>query len=195
MATYPEDPIPNYPLVVSPRFKTLIRTAESGIEQRTYKQLYPQYDVVVKYSDLLAADIQTLWDFYIARKGAYEAFFIYDLALLGGNAFNHISEYVGVGDDAEDVFDIPGRSVASETVYVNGISKSDPGDYSISVQGGADPDQIDFVVAPPEGDVITIDFTGFLRMRVRFEEDSIPRQLFAYNAYKIGINLRGLPAL
>jgi len=195
MATFPEDPIPIYPLIVSPRFSTLIKTSDSGKEQRNYKSTYAKYDVLVQYSELDYSDVQTLWDFYIARKGAYEAFYIYDLSLLAGTYFNHSGLYVGTGDGAEDVWDIPGRSTSSQTVYLDGISKSSPSDYSILTGGGtAGSDRIDFVAAPSEGEIITVDFTGFLRIRARFTKDSMSRELFEYNLYKIGLELTGLAA-
>ena len=193
MATYPEDPKPIYPLIVTPVWKTLISQQGTGKEQRRQKSLFPMYDVRVRYHGLSAADAKTLWEFYMDRKGAYEAFYIYDLALLADVSFNHTDQYCGTGDGATDTFDIPGRSTSSQTVYVDGATQSTPGDYSILTGGGeSSSDRIQFVAAPAEGEIITCDFTGFLRIRARFKEDRLPRDLFITNLFRYGIELKGL---
>lgn len=193
MPTYPEDPAPNYPLFVTPVWRTLISQVETGAEQRKQKSLFPIYDVVVNYNLLREADAQTLWEFYMDRKGAYEPFYIYDLSLLENIAFNHTSQYCGTGDGTTDVFDIPGRSTSSQTIYVAGVTQSTPGDYSILTGGGnSNSDRVDFVSAPAAGEVITCDFTGFLRIRSRFLYDRLSRSYFMYNLFKYGIELKGL---
>jgi len=193
VATFPEDPIPIYPLIVTPEWRTLISMAGTGKEQRRQKSMFAVYDVAVQYRALSAADCKTLWEFYMARNGAYEAFYIYDLALLAGVPFNHDTLYCGTGDGETDIFDIPGRSTSSQTIYVNGAEQSDPTDYSILTGGGeSSSDRVDFVTAPNEGDIITCDFTGYLRIRVRFMHDRLPRELFIRNLFQYGIELKGL---
>jgi len=103
MATFPEDPKPVYPLVVTPVWNTIISQTGTGKEQRLQKSLFAVYDVTVKYYGLSSADAKTLWEFYMARKGAFEAFYIYDLALLAGVSFVHTGMYAGVGDGADGV--------------------------------------------------------------------------------------------
>lgn len=193
MATFPEDPKPIYPLIVTPEWKTFIAQIGTGKEQRRQKSLFPIYDVTVQYYAPSTAGAKTLWEFYMARKGAFEAFYIYDLALLANVAFNHVDQYCGTGDGETDIFDIPGRSTSSQTIFVNGNAKSTPSEYSILTGGGeSNSDRVDFVTAPSEGDIITCDFTGFLRIRARFKYDKLPRELFVRNMFKYGIELKGL---
>lgn len=196
MATYPESPIPIYPLIVEPEWKTLVSGFDGGGEQRRQKQLFPKYNVAVQYDALIETDMQILWDFYMVRKGSFEAFYIYDLSLLANIAPDHNSQYVGTGDAATDIFDIPGRSTSSQSVYIDGVLQSTPTDYSILTGGGAsNSDRIDFVSAPAAGEVITVDFTGFLRIRARFAEDKLPRALFMTILFRYGgIKLKGLGA-
>jgi len=195
MATYPEDPTPIYPLTLRPTWKTLISKVGTGGEQRRQKSLFPVYDVIVKYTRLSAADAKTIWEFYMDRKGAFEAFYIYDLSLLASVSFNHVDQYCGTGDGSTDIFDIPGRSTSSQTVYVNGVQQSTPTDYSILTGGGeSSSDRIDFVAAPAEGEVITCDFTGFLRIRARFMYDQLSREMFYEAAFNYGVELKGLKA-
>lgn len=196
MATFPEDPAPAYPLIVTPVWKTLISQIGTGKEQRRQKSLFPMYDVTVRYNVITAANAKTLWEFYMARKGAYEAFYIYDLALLASVSFNHDDQYVGTGDGATEIFDIPGRSTSSQTIYVDGIEQTVTTDYVILTGGGeSNSDRVDFVTAPSTGSIITADFTGFLRMRVRFMYDKLSRELFTTNLFRYGIELKGLKPL
>lgn len=193
MATYPEDPIPNYPLIVEPEWHTFVSQIETGAEQRRQKSLFPVYNVQITYDSLSESDAQTLWEFYMARKGAFEAFYVYDLSLLASIAFNHTSLYCGTGDGVTDTFDVPGRSTSSHTVYSDGVLQSDPSNYSISTGGGvSNSDRVVFVSAPAQGKIITCDFTGFLRIRARFLHDKLPRNLFVYNLFKYGVELKGL---
>lgn len=193
MAVFPEDPEPKYPLIVTPTWKTLVSQIGTGREQRRRKSLFPMYDVTVRYDVLSAADAKTLWEFYMARNGAYEAFYIYDLVLLANLAFTHSDEYCGTGDASTDIFDIPGRSTSSHSVYVDGIIQTNPTEYAVLTGGGVgSSDRIDFVTAPSSGSIITCSFTGFLRMRVRFMHDQLDREIFTTNLFRYGIELKGL---
>ena len=195
MSTYPESPLPIYPLIVEPEWKTLVSGFDGGGEQRRQKQLFPKYNVVVNYDALSEADMQTLWDFYMARKGAYEAFYIYDLTLLASMSLDHIGQYCGTGDAATEIFDIPGRSTSSQAVYVDGVLQTITTDYVILTGGGeSSSDRVDFVSPPAAGEVITVDFTGFLRIRARFAEDKLSREMFMTNLFRYGIKLKGLSA-
>lgn len=192
MATFPEtNPAPRYPLIIEPEFNTLISDFDGGGEQRRRKSLYPKYNVTVRYKGLSVAEAKILWEFYIARAGSCEAFYIYDLALLFGHPFNHIGEYCGTGDGVAAIFDIPGRSTSSQTIYIDKVDNT--ASASILIGGGvSNSDRVQFVAAPAPGAIITADFTGFLRMRVRFLDDRLPRQNFTYKLYAYGIKLRGL---
>lgn len=193
MAKFPESPKPIYPLVITPRWRTLISDIEGGGEQRKQKRQFAVYDVTVRYRSLSESQMQTIYDFYMARKGALEAFHIYDLALLSNIAPNHSGLYCGTGDGTTEVFDIPGRSTSSQVIYKNGIEQTLTTDYTISSGTGSDgSDQVDFVTAPAAGDIISCDFTGFLRIRARFAEDKLDRELFRYLAFNFGISLTGV---
>jgi len=195
MSTYPESPKPIYPLILEPEWKTLISGFDRGGEQRRQKQLFPKYDVAVQYDALSESDMQILYDFYMARKGSSEAFYIYDLALLANISPNHAGQYCGTGDGVTEVFDISGRSTSSQVVYLDGVEQTLTTDYVILTGGGeSSSDRIDFVSAPAAGEVITVDFTGYLRIRARFMEDKLSRELFMTILFRYGIKLKGLSA-
>jgi len=190
MATFPTDPAPIYPLVIEPEWKTLISNLDGGGEDRRQKWLYPKYNVRLKYSPLTKAEMQTLWNFYLARRGAYEAFYIYDLV-----SMDHDGQYCATADGSTDIFDLPGKATSSQTIYLDGIEQTVTTDYSILTGGGeSDSDRVDFVSAPAAGAIVTADFTGFLRMRVRFAQDKLSREMFSYLLFNHGLELKGLSA-
>lgn len=192
MATWPEsDPTPRYPFTITTRFNTLISTFDSGTEQRRQKLLYPQYDVVIKYGAITKTEAQTLYNFYIARQGSFESFFIYDLSLLLPHSFAQTNQYMGTGDGSTTTFDIPGRSTSSQTIYLDNADETASG--SILTGGGtSNSDRFQFTTAPGAGMIVTCDFTGYLRMRVRFQEDKLSRENFVRELYNINIKLKGV---
>ena len=200
MATFPESsPSPNYPLNLRMRFATS-KVGLGGdriVSQRRSAVVFPVYDVSVPYNSITAVEAQTLWNFFKARYGGQEAFYIYDLSLLASVAPAHVGEFVGVGDASETTFDIPGRSTASQTIYVSGVVQTLTTDYTISTgTGDSGADQVDFVSAPAAGAVIKADFTGFLRCRVIFKNDVLDRELFVRDLMRYrSIELEGVEAL
>ena len=195
MSYYPETPVPQYPLIISPRWRTTINSMDTGVEERTKKWVFAQYDVVVQYNALSSTDVKTIWDFYMAREGAYEAFYIYDLSLIAGMNKTHTKQYVGTGDGSTVTWSLPGRSLSSQIVSANNVVV-DSGDYTITpTTGGTVPDSITFDTAPDTGDIITITFSGYLRIRCRFAEDSMPFELFTTTLTNVGVSLKGLAPL
>lgn len=194
MATWPESsPTPNYPLEIVPRFKTLVSTCDAGNEVRRSKQEYPVFDVLVTYDMLTKTEMDVLWNFFLARKGRYDAFYIYNLAdisLVTSTGFTSL--YVGTGDGSTTTFDVPGRSTSSQTLYVDGVE--DSGAAFSSGGGASNSDRVEPSSTPAAGDILTVDFTGYLRMRVRFDSDTgFNRRLFEYTYYQTGgIQLYGL---
>jgi len=195
MATFPETPVPFYPLTVGQRWKTIVTGMDSGYEERTAKWLFPKYDVTVKYGAISATNAQILWNFYLARKGSYEAFYIYDLSLLKLITKSHVDQYIGTGDGTTEVFDIPGRSTSSQSIYLDSVEQTLTTNYVILTGGGtSSSDRVDFVTPPVTGTIITCDFSGYLRMRVRFAEDQMSQDLFFASLYSSGLSMKGLAA-
>jgi hypothetical protein len=169
-----------------------------GKEKRRRKYLYPRRNITVTYSDrfLTRAQARTLWQFFLDRGGPYEAFSFFlsgptaTVAAAGINTFE--GEYIGVGDGSTVGFDLPGRSVSNETLYHNTIAYENT-DYNISGEEGADGcDRINFYEAPAAGHVLTIDFSGILRVRCRFADDTLSYQDFYNIVSRTGVELRGL---
>lgn len=195
MATWPEsNPKPRYPLTITPEFGTLVSNFDGGGEARRQKLLYPRYNVVVDYDMISKIEAQNLWDFYMARKGSYEAFYIYDLTLLIPHSFSHTEQYCGTGDGTTTIFDIPGRSTSSQIIYRDNVNET--ANTTILYGGGeSNSDRVRFdIFAPETGLIITANFVGYLRMKVRFAEDNLSRENFVTNLYSYNIQLKGLSA-
>jgi len=185
--------VPGYPIIERVRWKTIISSFdELGEEQRKQKWLYPRRDIVLKYPGLTISQAQTLWDFYVARKGSYEAFnLFYDS--IGKSAETYTGEYVGTGDGSTTVFNLPSKNAASRTLYVDGVAQTEGTNWTFTSGGGTDgADKCEFTSAPSSGQRITFDFTGYLKVRCRFAKDIAEFEHFIYSAKRIGLELRGL---
>ena len=182
------------PEITTIRTKTLISSFDDlGEEQRKQKWLYPRRDVQVKFTHLSKANARTLWQFFIDRAGAYSAF-NYFLAL----SDTYEGEYVGTGDGSTKIFNLPSKSASSYTLYVDGVSQaagdsSGDGDYDFTAQGGADgADKIEFWTAPADGERVTFDFTGYLKIRCRYESDMLDFETMREEWRRMGVKLKGL---
>lgn len=200
MATFPESsPSPNYPLNLRMRFATnkVGLGGDNIVSQRRSSVVFPVYDVSVPYASITAVEAQTIWNFFKARAGGQEAFYIYDLSLLALVAPAHVGEFCGLGDGATVTFDIPGRSTSSQTIYMAGVAQTPTTEYTISYgTGDSGADQAVFVTPPAAGNTITADFTGFLRCRVIFKNDVLDRELFLRDLMRYrSIELEGVEAL
>jgi hypothetical protein len=172
------------------QFKTLFSNFDDlGEEQRKQKWLYPRRDFALKYKGITEAQVKTCYDFYIARKGAFEAF----------NFFHHLSrtytaEYVGTGDGSTLIFNLPSKQASSYTLYVDGVAQTAGGThYTFSSMGGADgADKATFVSAPAAGSRITFTFTGYLKVHCRFAEDKLGFESFFDRIAHAGLKLKGL---
>lgn len=191
MAVYPETPLPVYPVTIEPEWSTIADDADSGAEQRRQKWLFAKWNASFGYGALSAADAATLYAFYMARKGIYEPFWYFDPRPSMGMTVAHAGIYVGTGTGAATTFDLPGKSTSSRTLYVNGAVQASGFSY---LTGGGDgsADRVQFTAAPALGSLITVDFTGILRMRVRFAVDRLSQELFMTVLQRFGVQLKGL---
>ncbi|MEW6670232.1 MAG: DUF2460 domain-containing protein [Thermodesulfobacteriota bacterium] len=171
-------------------FKTLATEFEGlGAELRKQKRLYPRRNISVQCSRVTKVEGRTLWAFYLARAGAKDSFnfFLPHTDLYTG-------EYVGTGDGSITVFNLPSKGATSYTVYRNGAAQIGGGvDYTFGAGTGEDgADKITFTVAPNDGDRITFDFTGYLKVRCRFMEDKLSFELLMNQFVTSGVKLKGL---
>lgn len=86
------DPTPCYPFGEEVEFKTQISEFEGPMEQRHSKWANGRHHFNLKYENMTNTQIDTLWDFYKARKGRGETFTLV-------NPRNSVSHNVRFKDD------------------------------------------------------------------------------------------------
>jgi hypothetical protein len=181
METFPTAVIPGYPYSIKATWKTRVTDFEGGKEQRRQVWAFPKRTVTIACPVITQDQMKVLWQFYQQCKGAYEVFWYIDKIKEYWYA-----EYVAVGDGAIEVFDIPGKECnqASIKVYVDAEELLEGWDFiSGGGQAGADRISFDSGYIPELGQVVTVDFYGYLRLRVRFAEDKLERNIFALTLY------------
>lgn len=181
---------PIYPIEEKIIWKTLFSQFDDlGEETRKQKWLYPKRDFSLKYNYISQANIDTLWEFFNARKGSFEAF---NLFLTVSNSY--LTEYVGTGDGTTTVFNLPSKTASSYTLYKDGTTLTGGGtDYTFGAATGADgADRVTMVTAPAAGAKLSFSFTGYLKIRCRFLKDDFTYETFVNSLHSTGIELKGL---
>lgn len=177
------------PLIVDIRFKTLISAFnDEGEEKRRRKWLYPKRDITLSYQYLSRANARILWSFYVARHGSWDAFnfFLNYLDTYEG-------EYIGTGDGSTVLFNLPSKNASSYTIYVNQVVQTVDVDYVFGTGTGADgADKVTFTTGPGRGYYISYDFTGVMKVRCRFMEDTMSLEQMWNKFIGIGVTLRGI---
>jgi len=190
MAAFPSDPIFIHPFDETILFKTLTSEFDDlGEEKRKQKWLYPKRNIALKYKAITKTKALILWQFYLARKGAYTAFSFF---FPWTNTFE--GEYVNTGDGSTVVFNLPSKQASAYILYVDGLAQEAGGaDYTFGPLGGTDgADKVTFGSAPTDGARITWDFTGYLKVRSRFEEDKMNFVTFYDRLVNSKLKLKGL---
>lgn len=193
MATFPTTPKPQFEYVEEQEFKTIISIFDDGNEQRRAKWAVPRYNVSLTYNALPASHSLTLWEFYKARKGAWESFYFF-AGEAEADSRSYQKEYICVSNGSDTVLDLPCRLSTVTALYKNSSVMS-TADYTVNTTAGANgEDTLSLASAPASGDVLTCDFDGYLKIKCRFEDDRMSRTLFDRSLYRTGLQLKGLPA-
>lgn len=193
MAIFPETIYPKLPLIIEPEWNTLVHTTDAGAEQRRQKALYPKFNVRFQLFGKEITDAQTVYDFFMARKGSFESFYFFDPSPDAGIVTSYDNLYIGAGDASTEVFNLPGKSTSNQVIYIDGAEQTLTTDYVILTGGGdGSADRVDFVTPPADSETIACDFTGKLRINCRFAQDKMPKILFMTVLFNYGIELKGL---
>lgn len=191
MAVFPELSIngigANEPLVEQLRFKTLHSRFEGGNVSAKQKWLYPRRNFKLQYEIISVAEGKIIYDFFIARAGSFASFVLF---LPFSKVW--VGEFVGVGDGATTIWNLPAKNSSGYTVKVAGVVKTEPTHYAITAAGGTDgEDKITFVSPPAAGAHITFDFTGNLKVRCKFVSDEMDFETFYNLLVNVGLKLMG----
>lgn len=194
MSLYPTTVYPSFVYPVQHKFKTLISEADSGVEVRRSLFRFGKRIFTLQYNILTFAQRKTLLNFYRGVSGAYTAFYYKDWFLLFW-----YDEKVGYGDGSTLTFDLPSFTTTNDStlkVYVAGVEKTKTTHWNFVSGGGTEgSDRITFTAgnAPASGALITTDFTGYLRARVRFE-DTLDESILTPDYETIRLTLVEVPA-
>lgn len=191
MAKYPENssiPFEN-PFPYGFEYKTeKSRFGREGEEIRKQRWLYPKPLIgPLKYNWITKADLQTLWEFYQARAGAFGEFnFFFP------NSHSWIDMYVGTGNGSQTVWNLPCKSSSGRILKVDGVQQTEGVDYTVSGGGGLDgADQLTMLSTPSTGVYITLNFTGILKVRLTYAEDKLTAEEYYNRLVKHGIKFVG----
>lgn len=189
MIVYPTSPVPQLPYEITFEYRTAISKFETGRELAHQLWRFPRRRVNLKYAVLRPEEIQTLWAFYQGRRGAALPFyFIDEFSVTSLDApFSHTDQYVGRGNGITTIYELPGKSTSMQTIFLDGVQQGDVIILSGGGFGGVD--RVQFSQAPAAGVLITANFTGHLRILMRFAEDSLSREMFSARLYRTGIDL------
>ena len=193
MAEYPSYEVVPYsnPVTEEMQFKTLFSNYDDlGKEARKRKWLYPKRDITISYNNITLTQARILFEFFKKRYGSYESFsfFKYESETYEG-------EYIGTGDGSTTVYNLPCKNSTARSIYENNSSRTEgpSGDVVVSAGGGADgADRAEFVVAPANGSRLTMDFTGYLKVKCRFYDDLMSFDTFYRILRNVGIKLKGI---
>lgn len=181
------------PVEINIGFKTLIGTYD-GIskENRKQKWLYPKRDITIVYKNISLSNMQTLWQFYIARNGSFEAFNFF-LPDPNYGSESYVKDYVATGDGSTIAFNLPSKSATSRTLYIDGTALAEGAFWTFAEGAGADgADKATFATAPSSGSRITFSFTGRLKIHCRFADDNFSMNRMYSSLISTGITLKGL---
>ena len=183
-----------FPVRRTPMWETDVQVTIAGKRTAYARRAYPQYAYELEYdflrSDSVNLELQTLLAFYNTCQGRANLFQFNDpddttaTAMSFGNGdgstvdFQLTRTLTGTGGITwtDPVWCVSGTA----SIFVNGVLKSTPGDYSIGSTG-----LVTFVSAPPAGPTGALTWTGAYNWFCRFDDDSATFAKFMQNLYEL----------
>lgn len=173
---------PEFSLTEDIIFNTLIFQTSSGKEKRRSKWSVPirTFTCNLRYNS--KTDIDTLWTFYKARKGAYDTFWI-----KFPTEYQRVLEAVGTGNGSTKIYNLDYFPIdtAVVTAYLDTVEEED---VTPSNDVGNEVAKLtfdDFV-----GDTVVITASYDYYFQVRFMDDRLSRQLMAYQLLHAGLKFQ-----
>lgn len=173
---------PEFGLEESIKYLTLITEFENGKEQRRSKWAYPLREYRLKLKWYSETNMNTIWDFYIARKGAYDSFWV-----LIPTEYEVTAEAIGTGNGSTKDFQLdefPANITAGKFTL-----KVDGGEAAGSIANNTTTEiaTASYTSAPSGGTVLTADYQFYFQ--VRFVDDQMKRALMAYQLLHAGLRM------
>ena len=204
MAIYPNSSDAPYtnPIGQEMRFKTLVSNFDDkGVEKRKQKWAYPKRNIKLDYKWISKSEAENLWQFYQARAGSFGSFVWFESTGIGSTAYNsYVDEYVGTGDSTTLVFNLPAINSSQVHILYLASSSQPSTNYTFAAGGGSNGEDKVSVVSssaggravPTSTQRLTYDFTGRLKVRCRFANDSFSFENFYDRLVNSGVELAGL---
>ena len=173
---------PEFGLEESIDFKTLITEMEDGDEKRRAKWTWGLRRYKLRLYAYTKTNMDTIWDFFIARKGASDTFLVKIPA-----EYEIETEAIGTGNGVRTTFtldEFPVDTSANFTMYVDGSSVS----ATLSNNFDTEFSYVTFDSAPTNTKAVTGDY--HIYFRVRFMNDRMTRNLMAYLLLSAGLELK-----
>lgn len=174
--------------------KTLSTTFEElGKEQRKQKWLYPKRDITILSPSISKAQCQTLFQFYIERRGSFSDFYFF---WPGGSEapYQFVKEYSFTGDGSTTVYNLPSTYASSYTLYKGTSGLTHGVDWNFGALAGTDgQDKCTLTAVSELGAYYSFTFTGYLVQRMRFKDDKLSLKHFYDKLVTTGLVLKGLP--
>jgi len=165
-------------------YRTLTTPFESGKEQRRSKWTRPKHQFKWGCRGRNEDHADYVYNFFNSMQGKGDSFYweVTDESPTSQSG----DEHVGTGDGTTKTFYLDRYPVISGdcNLTVGGIAKTEAVDYDVNYTTGA----LTFGTAPTSGDIITATSYRFY-YNVRFLEDELSRQNFAYKLYNFDISL------
>lgn len=189
-AVYPDLPGIDVRVRKFPMFKTMLQETVSGRETAASFMAYPLWKFSLSYnvlrSDPAFADLQTLLDFFLSRRGRYDDFLFTD-----PDDSSVTDEPFGTGDGATAAFQLIRKIKASgfsepmlningaPVIKVAGVTKTATTHYNIDSAG-----MVTFTLGniPTAGQALT--WSGAYYFRVRFLQDDMEFAKFLHQLFE-----------
>lgn len=173
---------PEFSLSETIQYATLIFQTSSGKEKRRSKWSYPLRMLGCQLRYNSKTDIDTLWTFYKARKGAYDTFWI-----KFPTEYQSVLEAVGTGDGGTAIYNLDYFPIdtAVVTAYLNDVEEED---VTPSNDVGNEVAKLTFDSNVGNNVVITASYDYYFQ--VRFVDDRLSRQLMAYQLLHAGLKFQ-----
>jgi hypothetical protein len=199
VAVFPSTPVPDAGYAEWDEFATDISDGyASGVAYARMRREFGLFHATLTYSTKLHTDLETLYAFFLARRGRYDPFTFFsftghDNATVG---VRWPELYVGTHDGTTTTWDLPIKTSTSRTLYRAGAAMTGGGvDYTFGSATGADGRDRVTGLAGTAGDIITLDAVGLRAARMAFVVDSMRFENFHALLTTTGLELIERPAL
>ena len=185
--------VPHYTFVEDIGYRTVTSRFESGKEHRKAIWSTPLKRFTVKLDPLKKSDIATLWTFYQDHRGTLKTF-LFDADINSAEVANEAIDAIGAGLTYSGTLVSPAikrgtfRGLVGATQQITddssgGLTSTLLQSGTVTYESGAY--QMVFAAAP--GTSVSCFYQQ--QVRVRFEEDVLSRELFAYTLYSTGLGM------